>query len=40
MAKNDIISIRGMNDKQTTPYSSVYIRDDEGCLIRATRFLK
>ena len=31
---NDIISVRGLNDNQTTRVS-VYLRGDEGWLIRA-----
>ena len=37
--KNDIV--RGLNDKQTTPDSSVYLRGDViKAALRATRFVK
>ena len=37
--KNDIV--RGLNDKQTTPDSSVYLRGDViKAGLRATRFVK
>ena len=31
--KNGINSVRGLNDKQTTPDSSVYLRDDAKRLV-------
>ena len=39
-AKKDVISVRGLDDKQTTPDSSVYLSGDEGWLIRRAWFEK